>query len=130
MTTLEHVKTIDQRTKDFVNGYIRIIQDLFPTDNVYYTIPKLVRHWCLLYYFVRERLERYARDNALISEDGGTGTNHSYFSQSASIYGHVVMPYDAKQIHEWKFKCIQYEKRNLWAVGLDHRQSSILYAIL
>ena len=123
MTTLEDVKTIDQRTKDFLNGYIRMIQDLFPTDKIYYTIPKLVTHWCLLYYFIRERFERYDKDNALISEDGRTATNHSIYSQSASIYGHVVIPYDTRLIHEWVFKCIRFEKRSLWAVGLDRAQS-------
>ena len=50
------VKNIDQNVKDFVYGYIRNEQKLFP-DNFYYTIPSLVTHWILLYYFINEHFD-------------------------------------------------------------------------
>lgn len=123
MATLEAVKSIDQRTKNFINGYLRNIQGLFPIDNVYYTISMLVTHWILLYYYVREHFEFYAADNAVITDDGMTATNHSKYSQSASVYGHLVIPYCTKQIHEWKFKCIKYKSDSLWAIGIDEADS-------
>ena len=47
---LEEVKNIDQRTKDFIYGYIRGAQELLPQNNIYFCIPTLVIHWILLYF--------------------------------------------------------------------------------
>ena len=35
--SLEDVKLIDQKGKDIVNGYIKQIQSVLPSENVYYT---------------------------------------------------------------------------------------------
>ena len=50
MADLRLVKTIGQREKDTVYGYIKPIQAMFPLDNPYFTIDQLIQDLCLLYY--------------------------------------------------------------------------------
>ena len=53
---LESVKDIDNKTIQYIYGYIGNIQELLPNDNVYFTIPSLVIYWIILYYYIREQL--------------------------------------------------------------------------
>ena len=50
MAELKVVKTIGQKEKDIVYGYIKPIQAMFPPDNPYFTIDQLIQDLCLLYY--------------------------------------------------------------------------------
>ena len=69
---LEKVKKMDQRTKDCVYGYIRVCQELLfqHEENVYYIIPTLVIHWCLLYYSSIERFALFKPNSFEVDENG------------------------------------------------------------
>ena len=57
MTTLELVKDVDSKTKDIVNGFLRRIQLLLPSDiyDIYHdNIPDLISYFCILYFYIRE----------------------------------------------------------------------------
>ena len=45
-----NVKSIRQRDKDIVYGYMKRIQLIFPMNNPYYTINQLIQDLCLLYF--------------------------------------------------------------------------------
>ena len=57
MATFEQVKNMDLMTKDIVNGFLRRIRLLFPSDIVYYDIPSLVIYLCLLYFHVQDSFD-------------------------------------------------------------------------
>ena len=111
---LEDVKNIDQRTKDCVFGYIRKIQDIFPEDNVYFTIPSLVIHWVLLYFYTAERFEIYGK-NSKVSDDGKIVTNTT--GCWSTVYGNVKIPSLNKRMYKWRFKII--DRTGWMAVGID-----------
>ena len=48
---LKKVSKISQRYRDIVNGYIKEVQQLFPTANAYYNIVDLIQHCILLYFY-------------------------------------------------------------------------------
>ena len=48
---LDDIKRINQKTKDIVNGYLRVCQQLLPyKENTFYVIPMLINNICTLYY--------------------------------------------------------------------------------
>ena len=49
---LRKVDKIGQKYKDTVFGYISDAQRLFPPDNPYFIIADLIKHLCLLYYYL------------------------------------------------------------------------------
>ena len=53
--SLEDVKIVDEQTKDTVKGFIREIETILPDDDIYFTIPTLVIHCILLYFFHNEQ---------------------------------------------------------------------------
>ena len=112
MTTLfslENVKYTNQKGKDIVNGYVRNIQTLMPSDNVYYTVPTLVIHSILLYFYRLECFdpENYCKtfkltnDNTLLTKKR-CEVSLAYLSMNVS-----------KGIHEWKFQ-IMHNYGNFW----------------
>ena len=109
---LENVKSIDQRSKTFVNGYIRSIQKLFPKDNIYYTIPALVIHWILLYYYLGDEFDdkKYrqcytlSKKKTIIKLTGSYGSGCAFMTRVARKPG----------IHCWKFKLLRLNTDTLW----------------
>ena len=100
---LEDVKRIDERSKDCLSGYIRQIQKLFPTDNVYYTIPTLVIHWILLYYYVWEQFDpNNCGEGYVLSDDNKILTLKAEYGRLAYLTTIVE-----SGVHEWKFKILQ-----------------------
>ena len=74
MSTISHRTTrvgIDQRTQNIVDGYIRMIQKIFPwRQNIYYTIPPLINSICLNYYHIPIRFnEEQHGENLLFIND-------------------------------------------------------------
>ena len=100
--SLEDVKFIDQRTKDVIFGYIKDVQQLFPKDNSYYIIPKLVIYWCLLYYYQNEQF-----DPTQCSAKIKLSDNNTIATQSSRGPMMVLLTSKHKTgIHEWKFKLL------------------------
>ena len=98
--SLEDVKLVDQKYKDCISGYVRQAQQTLLPDNVYFTIPALVIHWILLYFWQCDCFDsKYVGPNYQLSDNdmvisktnGGDG----------SVYLRNVV--DAG-VHKWKFK--------------------------
>ena len=54
---LDDAKKIEQESKDIIYGNIRNIEKLFPSDIIYFTIPTVVIHCILLYYYIWEEID-------------------------------------------------------------------------
>ena len=94
-------KTIDTRTQDLIDGYIKIIQQSLPTDNVYYIIPALVIRWILLYFYIRDQFDRnHCADCYTISDDNYIITK-SPTDTTGCVYCSQIRRHG---IHRWRFK--------------------------
>ena len=106
-------KQINQRVIDYVNGYIRSIQSTLPGDNANSSIPALVIHWILMYYYsgdkfdsgncaggiYRYRLSGYNTIYTDVAERGGS--QPAFLTRIAN-----------KGEHKWKFKLMNFERDN------------------
>ena len=101
MTALEKVRTIDQRFKDCVFGYTRQVQKQLPSDdNVYFTIPTLVIHWILLYFYETDKFDSNCiGDGYELSEDDKVLKKVEW--NSSSVYLLKIIEYG---VHKWTFK--------------------------
>ena len=112
--SLEDVKWIDTYTKDTVSGYIRQCQSLLPSNNIYYTIPSLVIHWCLLYYFIGD-----AFDPNSCGKGFELSNNNKVMVCMESVNGSVYLTKKVdKGIHKWSFKLIQVDSFCDMAIGV------------
>ena len=118
MASLEDVKFADILTKDTVFGFIRQVQSILPDDNVYYTIPTLVTHWILLYFFIKESFDPEAHSKKLeLSKDNfivtvkETGDNY----EAITAYLRNVIK---SGTHQWTFKIIHCEATYTIVIGI------------
>ena len=102
------VSTIDQRTKDIVNGYIKTVnKSLFvSTDNPYYNIPSGVLLICLIYYFDPEYFEKLGND-IKVSMDKKISTHTSDGAWTNNSFGHQWINSQSNDIIKWTFKILQ-----------------------
>ena len=89
------LKCIDQSTKDIVFGFTRKAQLLLQRNNMYFTIPPLIIHCCLLFYHQREYLTTNDKEYIQINND-------------ASIADTICA--DTMEKYEWN---IEFQK-NIW----------------
>lgn len=120
MSFFEASKQIDLNVQYIVYEFIRRSQILFPSDNIYYTIPGLVCHWCLLYYFGdgKEKFANYDQAGLKFNKNGDKVANR-FRRTGATVYGSLRIPYNSKNAHEWKFKIIKCKLLRWFAVGLQ-----------
>ena len=126
MTTfvrLEDVKNVDNGTQICVYGYIRRVQDIFPEDNVYFTIPKLVIHWILLYFYMPEEFKVF-NPKKYVTSDNGKRLTRLKNSGVATCYGAVKITSLKETIHEWKFKIIK--RTRYIAIGIDETKYAMM----
>ena len=98
--TLEDVKFVDVETKRFVNGYVREVEVLLPGDNVYYTIPTLIIHWIILYFYQMEQFDaNYCHKDIILSDDNKIATTNNRWHLAAMLQKVVK-----SGMHCWKFR--------------------------
>ncbi len=103
MTTLEDVKNVDPHIKDCVFGYVKDAQQLLPDDNVYYTIPTLIVHWILLYYFIKEQF-----DEECCNSNYELSSNNTIVTKIKSCYKTAYLTQIVSAgVHKWTFKMIR-----------------------
>ena len=114
---LEDVKNVDQGTQICVYGYIRRVQDIFPENNVYFTIPKLVIHWILLYFYVTDTFKEYDDKEYKVDNDGmALIRTERGGSTYATCYGAQKVRSLLGGVHKWIFKI---EKRqDFMSIGI------------
>ena len=118
MASLEDVKHIDISTKDIVFGFIKHVQSMLPKDNIYYTIPTLVSHWILLYFFIKESFDPNAHSTKLqLSKDDSiltvkqTGDN---LEAITAYLRHIIR----SGIHRWTFKIAYCDSTFTIVIGI------------
>ena len=108
---LEDVRKIEQKSKNLVFGYVRNVQRSFPTNIVYYTIPTLITHWILLYYYIWEKIDE---DNCApeyaLSKDNRVITLQQNWSSGAVYFKKVLK----SGIHRWKFRILYVNDEHYW----------------
>ena len=113
--SLEHVKIIDQDSKDCVNGYVRELQELFPSDAIYYTIPPLIIHWILLYFYIWEKFDA---DNCCSNFKICNQLQNKTVTKTSSNPGAAYLTNIIKSgVHFWKFKLIRLNKSG-WSITI------------
>ena len=105
----DEFKSIDYRSKDCINGYVReCAQSLFPSnDNNYVVIPKLIIRWILLYYYERDSFDRnnYSELCYTISDDNYVITRKPIGYNQDILDGSAYLSKTVTQgVHRWKFK--------------------------
>ena len=116
MTSFEDVKMIDQVEKHTINGYLRMLHEMIASDEEH-DIPPLIIHWCLLFYHIPEKFAGFDAYYGEIGDDGRYAKNVSSINFYATIYGHKIVQFDGKQIHEWKVRCSKVSVQ--WGIGIE-----------
>ena len=104
VNSFEDVKFIRQHYKDIVFGFIRKCQSLLPTDNIYYTIPSLVSHWCLLYFYIKEHFDPDCCGSNIVLSENNTIATIQHQNESVVMLRNIV----ESGVHRWKFQLIVY----------------------
>ena len=106
MASLEDVKFIDATSKIIVFGFMREAQCVLPTGNIYYTIPVLVSHWCLLYFTMQESFDPDCHHGKLkLKEDNSIVTVHETGDGFAAITAYLKKIVKSG-VHQWEFKIL------------------------
>ena len=123
---------MDQANKDIVFGYLRNIQMLIPSDSVYYTIPTLVWHWCLLYFHHKEFLQYYSRfgqkqpDHLFINK---TRNIVKVLAGSADfelkVFGNICIDEMDNKTYIWTIKILNVHENYPFGVGLSWKDASL-----
>ena len=114
---LSRLKHINEVQKHAVFGFVRECQLVLPIDdNVFYTIPDIVYHLCLLYYAVSDEWDsEFHGPGYRIQGDLLIKTSAGY--QSAFLQRKV----SAKGIYRWGFKVEQFTNKYQgwdWIIGV------------
>ena len=94
MADFEKIKSMDESTKLSVHGYIRLSQNLFPSNNPYYNLSQLITYLILLYF---DEPECFEINNDQIFEYNGTE-----YEDFFRIYGKKKL--ERKYINTFKWK--------------------------
>ena len=105
MASLQDVKDIDIKTKSLINGYVRTVQEMWPQDNIYYTIPSLVIHWILLYYYLSDEFDPNNCNISFTLSNDNTVITHNLQRGDTNCSAYLKRIVD-EGIHYWKFKLI------------------------
>ena len=109
MSSFEAIKSIDTNTKDTVNGYLREIQSLLSSDNIYYTIPTLVSYWCLLYFYVKECFDPDLHHISYETQFDDSMLIKKQSNNSGSAYlKRIAKP--GSGVHCWKFRFVRVDE--------------------
>eukprot|EP01084_Bolivina_argentea_P001715 3162_1 len=137
----EEVQFIDQINKHIVFGYIRMAQNLFPSNIPYYNIPTLVLHACLLYYVTKEYFDLIGTEMKLIFDENDNDKNTVELTSGSvwnTAYGSKVIDANrnSNAIYQWKIKLIKLNTDS-WGyfcvIGIDssniaHTKSEVFFS--
>eukprot|EP01084_Bolivina_argentea_P249529 417760_1 len=106
----------DKKAKYIVSRYIKESQTLLPRSNVYYTIPTLVEHLCLTYYYIMnpfgnksKRITISGKHNNIATRTQGSGWK--------TVFGTEWLPSNTNKIYEYVFECLENDDSNNIGLG-------------
>ena len=100
---LEDVKLIPHETKKFVSAYIHDIELSFPKNNIFYTIPSLIIHWCLLYFYSKDEFDPANANAYYTFSKNNTIAVQRLGGEMAVMLKNIV----SAGIHQWKFRILK-----------------------
>ena len=109
MAAKDLFKDIDHDTDCLISGYIREIQQIFPKNDTFYIIPKLVYYKCLSFYYSPEQFMKCG-SFIKMTEDGHAIQhilNPAYrwvTASSQSVLGKIKLDGNSNCIYCWKFQ--------------------------
>ena len=109
----EKLKHVDDNTRDIVSGYVR--------NNKVGSLPPLIFHCILAFYWIKEYFERIGL-NIKVSDDNSTiqmqADHHSTIYGIAS-YGSLIIPSQNNEcIYKWKLKLTEYSGYRSLLIGI------------
>ena len=110
MSTLQSIKGINDADKNIVLAYIADIQKLFPKHNVYLTIPELVIHWVLLYFYISDEFDTnnkgksysLSQDNSIVTKNQSRDWNLVSLTSKA-ISGIYIWKFELTKVDKWRY---------------------------
>ena len=104
MALLKRIKSIDQKTKDLVLGWIREVEEQVKSRN----ISLMVSYVCLAHYYIPEYFDKARQDSFMISEDKRRITSiTNWESEEHTIYMKHWIHSMSNKIAKWTFKINQ-----------------------
>ena len=113
------LKTIPQTQKDLVFGFVKDVEKLLQTTNVYYIISSLVCYKILEFYYLREIFGNHGHMITLEESDLIASMNGKTSFSSQTIIGTVIIDVHGSCIYKWKFKIIEMSLK--LAIGIVDR---------
>ena len=114
---------IDKRTQLIIFGFVRESQKILPCNTSFYTIPSLIIHIILSFYFEADYFDKFA-SNIEITEDGKKMRVKSA-NGWVNVYGKIEIDSMSDICCYWKIKIIK--KTSNMFIGIVF--STILYFI-
>eukprot|EP01084_Bolivina_argentea_P022019 40901_1 len=113
---LQQLKQLDARVQCLIFGFVKDAQLSFSDGSRYWNVSDLIVYIILAYYQDIEYFAHFNKEKWTISNNDLTiiKTENSY----ASCYGNIVIPFESKGIHHWKFTFYQ-SFNGCGAIGID-----------
>ena len=96
-------KAADHDTDCLISGFIREMQQTFPTNVTFYIIPELINCTCMRFYYMPEKFIKCSR-NMEIKEDGNYVELKNGDYDYRSVYGKLNIDAKSDCIYNWEFK--------------------------
>eukprot|EP01084_Bolivina_argentea_P227816 384839_1 len=100
----QQMKKHNVKIQYLIFGYVRKSKSLLSNSLMYCNISDLITYTILAYYQPIEYFQHYNSEKVKISDDKYTITAKLETDEGVTCYGSVIIPYDSKGIHKWKFK--------------------------
>ena len=97
-------------------GFVKNVEKLFKTSNVYYNIPSLVSYKILEFYYLREIFGDHGGMITLNESKLIASMNEKYNIFRNTIIGTVIIDFSGSYIYKWKFKIITMSSK--LAIGI------------
>ena len=104
---LSRAKSIPQKEKDLINGFIRRIQAIFPKHTTYFNIPTSINLICALFYnlYVNDRWDPKHIGVYHKLTNNSYSIDHYKDGWQSSSFGSVIVK--SPGIYRWRFKISQ-----------------------
>ena len=100
----ERINAVRKFIQYSVYGFIRESRSLFPKDNSYYNIPKLIDFIVVLYYDHTPEYFKMSGEYIIVTDDRMSA--RSTDPSGGTIYGNIGIKHDIPAIYKWRFKIL------------------------
>ena len=117
------LNVVPTKSKYYVSGYVRNVEQLFPKDNPYYNIPSLITYIIIHYYYQREIFAKYGKFIKVNEDDSIATMGHPW--KNDGIYGDIIIDFNVNCMYQWKIKMLEIPFNcDRVAIGIMNRDIS------